>query len=206
MTSSATSPFPLGWLLRAQGGDPSATGKLLEQYRNYLHLLARTMVGAAMRSRVEPSDIVQETYLDAVRDFPQFRGGSERELMAWLRQILVRNVTDQVRGHLAHGRDVRREESLELMLERSSQSLHDVLAAGISSPSAQAARREQSLLVAEAMSRLPEDYRDVIIYRNLRGMKFEEVAAAMGRSSGAVRMLWARALEQLAAELGGVTL
>ncbi len=203
---STNSAFPLGWLLRAQGGDAAAVGKLLEQYRNYLQLLARTMIGASMRARVEPSDVVQETFMDAYRDFAQFEGGTERELMSWLRQILVRNVTDQVRVHQAHGRDVRREESLEQMLERSSQSLHDVLAAGISTPSVQAARREQSLLVAEAMSRLPEDYRDVIIYRNLKGLKFEEVAEAMGRSSGAVRMLWARALEQLAAELGEVSL
>jgi len=203
---SANSVFPLGWLLRAQGGDQAAVGKLLEQYRNYLQLLARTMIGASVRARVAPSDVVQETFLDAVRGFDQFKGGTERELMAWLRQILARNVTDQVRAHRADGRDARREESLEDMLERSSQSLHEVLAASISSPSAQAARREQSLLFADALARLPEDYRDVIIYRNLRGLKFEEVAEAMGRSSGAVRMLWARALERLARELGGTAI
>jgi RNA polymerase sigma-70 factor (ECF subfamily) len=203
---STNSAFPLGWLLRAQGGDQAAVGKLLEQYRNYLQLLARTMIGASVRARIAPSDIVQETFLDAFRDFGDFKGGTERELMAWLRRILVRNVTDQVRVHRAHGRDARREESLEQMLDRSSQSLHEALAAGISSPSAQAARREQSLMFADALARLPDDYRDVIIYRNLRGLKFEEVAEAMGRSSGAVRMLWARALERLAAELGGVTL
>ena len=70
-------------------------------------------------------------------------------------------------------------------------------------PSAAAARRERAVLLADALEGLPADYREVVILRNLEGLKFSEVAARMGRSSGAIRMLWARAIEQLSEGAGG---
>jgi DNA-directed RNA polymerase specialized sigma24 family protein len=85
----------------ARNGDQEALGRLLEDYRDYLRLLARSRVGRDLRVRLDPSDLVQETLLEAQRDFRQFLGASDAELGVWLRRILVRNLAD-------HGTTVRR--------------------------------------------------------------------------------------------------
>jgi RNA polymerase sigma-70 factor (ECF subfamily) len=197
-----TNELPAGLLARARGGDPAARGELLELYHNYLRVLARAQLDRSLRVRLDESDLVQETLLEALRDFRQFAGSSERELVGWLRRILVRNLADQVKRHRAHARDWKRQESLEALLDRSCQEVHDALGRDVSTPSAQAARREQAVLLADALARLPDDYARVIVLRNLERLPFEEVAARMGRSAGAARMLWARALERLGRELG----
>ena len=184
-------------LQKARAGDGQALGRLLELYRNYLRLLARTQIDGGLRVRLAPSDLVQETLLEAHRDFGNFLGTTEKELLAWMRQILVRNLADQVRRHRAGPRDWQRQESLEAMLDRSSQEVEEALARSISSPSAIAARREQAVLLADALAQLPPHYRDVIVLRNLERRRFDDIAGRMGRSAGAVRMLWARALEKL---------
>jgi RNA polymerase sigma-70 factor (ECF subfamily) len=188
-------------LAQARSGDQAALGRLLDLYRNYLRLQARTLIGSALRLRLDPSDLVQETFLEAHRDFGQFGGSSEPELVGWLRHILVRNLADQAKQHRSQKRDVRREESLEAMLDRSSQDVQAALATGLSSPSARLRRRERAVLLADTLAALPPDYREVIVLRHLEHLKFDEVGARMGRSSGAVRMLWARALERLNAIL-----
>jgi RNA polymerase sigma-70 factor (ECF subfamily) len=186
---------------RARAGDRPARGELLAMYRNYLRVLARTQIDNLPRARCDPSDLVQETLLDALKDFPGFAGTTERELTAWLRQILVRNLADQVKHHKAQSRNWQRQESLEALLDRSSQAAQQALTTGILSPSGEASRREQAVLLADALARLPADNREVIVMRNLQALKFDEIAARMGRSPGAVRMLWVRSLEKLHREL-----
>jgi RNA polymerase sigma-70 factor, ECF subfamily len=105
------------------------------------------------------------------------------------------------RYHGTAQRDVGREVSLEQALAESSQRLDDMLAAPGSSPSQKAERREQEVLLADVLARLPDEYREVIILRNLEGCAHEEVAQRMNRSTGAVRMLWVRALARLRQEL-----
>jgi RNA polymerase sigma-70 factor (ECF subfamily) len=80
---------------------------------------------------------------------------------------------------------------------RSTARLESILEASITSPSGAACRNENTVLLADRIARLPEDYRDVLVLRHLEGLPFEEVGRRMGRSSGAVRMLWLRALEHL---------
>jgi RNA polymerase sigma-70 factor (ECF subfamily) len=174
---------------------------LLDLYRSYLRLLARAQMGASLSARMEPSDLVQDAMLDAHRDFGAFAGQSERELLAWLRQILVRSLLDQAKRHTAQMRDAVRQQSLEALLEVSSADLGNALGAG-STPSVQASHREQVVLLADALERLPADYREVILLRNMQKLAFEQVAQRMGRSAGAARMLWARALEKLGEEMG----
>jgi RNA polymerase sigma-70 factor (ECF subfamily) len=181
----------------ARAGDSVALGRLLESYRNYLRILARTQIDSGLRLRLEPSDLVQETLLEATRDFKRFAGTTERELMIWLRRILIRNLADQAKSSKRQRRDRHRQESLEALLDRSGSEVADALSRGITCPSAQASRREQAVLLADALAKLPGDYREVVILRNLEHRKFEEIARRMERSSGAVRMLWARALEKL---------
>jgi RNA polymerase sigma-70 factor (ECF subfamily) len=200
MAETAEAPEVL--LARARAGDATTLGRLLASYRNYLRLLADMQMGPTLRSRVDPSDLVQEALLEAHRDFGHFSGGSEPELLAWLRRILARNLLDQARRHQAQVRDPRRETSLEALMEESGSGLVAVLAARDPSPSAQASRREQAVLLADALERLAPDYREVIVLRSLQDLPFEEVAQRMGRKPGAVRMLWARALEKLGQEMG----
>ncbi len=197
--------LPEALILRARKGDPSALDRLLGVYRNYLKLLARTQIGSGLGVRLEPSDLVQETLLEAHQGFRQFAGNTEREFVAWLRRILVRNLADEVKRQRAQRRDFQRQESLEVMLERSSLAVHEALAAGISSPSEQAVRREQAVLLADALARLPDDYREVILLRHVERLGFEEVAPRMGRSPGAARKLWARAIVKLRSVLEEVS-
>jgi RNA polymerase sigma-70 factor (ECF subfamily) len=133
--------MPESLLVQARACDAAARGRLLDLCRNYLRLLARTLIGQALRARLDDSDLVQETYLKAHRDFSSFAGTGEPALVAWLRQILVRSLADQVKHHRREGRDHRRQESLEAMLDRSSLAFQADLAAPISSPSAAAQKR-----------------------------------------------------------------
>jgi RNA polymerase sigma-70 factor, ECF subfamily len=190
-------------LERARAGESVAVGELLVQYHNYLRLMARTQLGSTPMVRVDPSDLVQEAFLEAYRDFPQFGGSTEAELLTWLRRILARNLADRARYVKAEMRDHRRTHSLQTLLEQASYSVEAALAATATTPSAAAARRERAVLLADAIESLQADYREVVILRNLEGLKFSEVATRMGRSSGAVRMLWARAIERLSEVLEG---
>jgi RNA polymerase sigma-70 factor, ECF subfamily len=189
----------------ARRGDDAARGSLLELYRNYLRLMARSLIGGALRIKLDPSDLVQETFLKAHRNFARFAGGTERELVAWLRQILVHSLANQVKHHRRQARDHQRQESLERLLEQSSLMAQLALASQVPSPSEAASRREQAVLLADAVDRLPPDHREAFVLRTLEHVPFEEVAVRMGRSTGAVRMLWARALKKLNQMLAEVT-
>ena len=182
-----------------QNGGPDL-GALLQLYRNYLSILATAQLDARLRRRISPSDLVQEALLGAYRDFPQFRGGSERELLGWLRQILINCLHHAYETHIKAGRrDLRREVSLEDVghaLDRSAMRLGQCLADRGHSPSAPVHARERAVEIADQLAKVRPDYREVIVLRNLQGLSFEEVAARMERKPGAVRMLWLRAIEQ----------
>jgi RNA polymerase sigma-70 factor, ECF subfamily len=190
----------------ARAGSNSCLGRLLSLYTNYLKLLVTAQMDHRLRVRVSPSDIVQDTFFEAHRDFEQFRGQSTGEFVAWLRKIVVNNILRVVEQHvLAEKRDVRREVSLEEIgrrLEQSTVRLESLLAVEGESPSGCAVRNEHEILLADALSALPTDYRDVIVMRHIEGLPFEEVARRMERTSGAVRMLWLRALKTLREKIG----
>jgi RNA polymerase sigma-70 factor (ECF subfamily) len=190
-------------LQEARAGDAATLGRLLELYRRYLALLARVQIGQRLQGKVDASDIVQETFLEAHRNFPRFRGASEAEFVSWLRQILAANLADLLRRYLgAKGRDVRLEREIELAVGRSSVLLDRGLVAPHSSPSQQAMRREQAVLLADALEQLPDDYRDVLVLRHLEGLTFPQVAERMGRSLDSVEKLWMRGLARLRQLIG----
>lgn len=196
-------PFSLAGLLDAlRRGDRAAQGEILVYFQPWLKLLARLQIDSHFQGKFDPSDIVQQTLLEACRALPRFRGQTQAELAAWLRQILAHVLAHEVRRYRGtRQRDLDREVSLEQSLAESSRRLGEVLATSGTSPSQQAIRHEQEVLLAEILARLPEDYREVIVLRNLEGLPHEEVARRMDRSVGAVRMLWVRALARLRQEL-----
>jgi RNA polymerase sigma-70 factor (ECF subfamily) len=185
-------------LRHAQAGNAAVLGPLLDRYRQQLRWQAQLGLGPQLHSKVDPSDLVQDTFLQAHRHFAHFQGSTESELLAWLRQILTATLANVVRHYVGtQGRDVRLERPLEQEPDRSSQGPLPLLAAPHSTPSQQAARREQTLLLAQALARLPEDYRQVLVLRHLEGLTFAEVARRMGRSQDSVDKLWLRALARL---------
>jgi RNA polymerase sigma-70 factor (ECF subfamily) len=183
---------------RARAGDAEARGRLVEAYRSYLTLLARVQLGRRLQGKVDPSDLVQEAFLEAHRDFQQFRGQTEAELLAWLRRVLATSIADQVRRHRrTQRRDLRLEEQLAAALDRSSQALERGLAAPDSSPSARAERREDARRLAEALERLPADYRDVLLLRHFQGLTFPEIARRLDKTLDGVKNVWLRGLSRL---------
>jgi RNA polymerase sigma-70 factor (ECF subfamily) len=202
--ADAMSTDPEQLLREARAGDPASLGRLLELYRRYLTLLARVQIGRRLQGKVDASDLVQETYLEAHRSFGRFRGASEAEFVQWLRRILAANLTDLVRRYVgARARDVRLEREIGDALDRSSAVLGGGLPAPLTSPSQQAANREQAVLLADALEQLPEDYREALVLRHLEGLTFPEVAARMGRSLESVEKLWMRGLVRLRRIMGG---
>lgn len=195
---TSTPPSLLRLLEALKQGDGAAQGEVLLRYQPWLKLLARLQIDTRFQGKFAESDIVQQTLLEACRDLPQFRGQTEPELLAWLRKILAHVLAHEIRRyHGTQQRDVSREVSLEEALAQSSQRLGDMLAISGSSPSEKAEQREQEVVLADVLSKLADDHREVIILRNLEGLSHEEVAERMGRTVGAVRMLWVRALTQL---------
>src|SRR5437867_9574252 len=177
-------------------------GPLLEKHRSYLSLLARVQIGRRLQGKADSADLVQETFLEAHRHFPLFQGRTAAEFVHWLRQILAARLAKLVRRYLGtKGRNVRLEEELELELARSSHAFGKALEAGQSTPSQHAVRREHAVLLAQALERLPKDYREVLILRHLEECAFAEVARRMGRTLESVKKLWARALPRLREEL-----
>jgi RNA polymerase sigma-70 factor (ECF subfamily) len=182
---------------RARRNEPGALDRLLASYRNYLCLLARTGLNASLQGKADPSDLVQDALLKAALRFEQFRGADDAALAGWLRQILARCLADLVRRYRTGGRRAAREQSLDQLLDRSSQVMERILAADDSSPSASAHRRDLGVVLSDALAELSDDQREVIVLHHLEELSWDEVAQHMGRSAGAVRMLWARALKQL---------
>jgi RNA polymerase sigma-70 factor, ECF subfamily len=194
---------PQRLLSEARDGDAAKLGRLLEVYRRYLALLARMQIGQHLQGKVDASDIIQETFLEAHRNFAGFRGNSEGEFICWLRRILAGKLADVVRRFIGtQGRDVRLEREIDHALDRSSVLLGQGLISPQASPSQQAAHREQAVLLADALQKLPADYREVLVLRHLEGMTFPDVAKRMGRTQDSVEKLWMRGLVKLRQAFG----
>lgn len=192
---------------KARTGDASTLGELLGSYQNYLRLLARIEIGRRLQGKVDASDVVQETFLEAHRHFANFQGHATGQFTQWLRAILAATLANTVRRYLGtQARDLRLERELAADLDQSTCALAQMLVDPHSSPSQQVMRGEQTLLVAEAMARLPEDYQSVLVLRHLEGLTFPQVAERMGRSVDSVEKLWLRGLTRLKREFGEVAL
>jgi RNA polymerase sigma-70 factor (ECF subfamily) len=175
----------------------------LEEYRQYLRVLARLNLDPRLQGKVDPSDAVQETLLKAHQGLEGFRGGSDAEMAAWLRTILANTLADALRRFQAEARDVGLEVSLKQAVEQSSARLEAWLVAGHSSPQEKAMRQEEILALAQALGQLPEDQRRAVELRHLGGCTVGEVAEQMGRSKEAVAKLLLRGVGRLRQLLNG---
>src|SRR5262249_40168187 len=153
-----------------------------ERFRSYLRVLAELQLGHGGHAKIDPSDIVQQTLLEAHRDREQFRGGNEAEMAAWLRRLLACNLADAVRLLGRAKPDAAREQSLEAAIEASSGRLEAWLAAEQSSPSERADRNGALLRLMDALGRLAEANRQAVVLRHLQGLSLAEISARMGRT------------------------
>jgi RNA polymerase sigma-70 factor (ECF subfamily) len=170
---------------------------LPERFRDYLLLLARSYLGGREGAKLAPSDVVQQTLLEAHRKRGQFRGHSDAELAGWLRQMLTFCIADALRARGRGKRDVARERSLEAVIAESSARLEAWLAAEQSSPSERAVREEELIRLAAALAGLPEDQRRAVELKHLHGYTVAAIALEMGRSETAVGGLLRRGMTHL---------
>jgi RNA polymerase sigma-70 factor (ECF subfamily) len=178
------------------GPESEGAGRELDRFREYLRLLARLQIGPRLQSKFDPSDVVQQTLLEAFAEREPFRGG-EAERAAWLRQILAHNLADALRAFGQARRDVGRERPLRATVQESSDQLENWLAAQQSSPSQRAERHEETIRLAEALATLPEDNREALVLHYFQGEPLAEVARQMGRTTASVAGLLKRGLKQL---------
>jgi RNA polymerase sigma-70 factor (ECF subfamily) len=184
-------------LQQARRGDREALGRLLEAQRAALHRLAEGRLGERIEVRVDASDIIQQTFLEAHRSFQQFAGRDARELAAWLQGILDHKVAGAVRDHtLLLKRDVRREQSMDDS-QGGKGPLKQQLDAGLSSPSEKAMRGEEEQRLAEALTALPADQREAVRLRHLEGWALADIARHLGRSPAATAGLIKRGMQTL---------
>jgi RNA polymerase sigma-70 factor (ECF subfamily) len=196
-------PTHLDELIRdARGGSREALGRLLESYRPYLLLVANQEVNADLRAKVGPSDLVQDSFLEAQQDFAEFRGCSHAELAGWLRGILLHNLANQNRKFFAtQRRQLQREVALDAGPLEGGRGGRDVISAQ-RTPRALAVAHEEVELLAAALARVPELYQRIIRLRHEEHSSFAEIGQLLGRSAEAARKLWFRAVELLRQELG----
>jgi RNA polymerase sigma-70 factor (ECF subfamily) len=176
---------------------PGAADLPWQRYRAYLHLLARLQLPARLRVKLDGSDLVQQTLLEAHRAADQLAALPEPARAAFLRRVLANNLADVVRRYATEARDLQRERSLEAQVHESSVRIADWLAAAGASPSERCAREEELLQLAEALARLPDDQRLAVEMKHLEGATVAEIAAVLERSPTAVGGLLRRGMARL---------
>lgn len=176
--------------------DEADLGERLPRFRSYLRLLARSHLADNHQHKVDPSDIVQQTLLEAYDQRERFAGNDD-QLAAWLRQILVNNVSDAMRALARQCRDAKRERSIDAAIDDSFLKVHEWLAAEQTSPSEQAIRSEKLLRLADALEELPAAQREAVILHHIHGWTLARTAEHLRRGESAVAGLLHRGLKGL---------
>jgi len=181
----------------ARNGTRESLGRVLETCRPYLLLIAGEELDSDLQAKAGASDLVQDTLLEAQRGFADFKGDTHRQLLAWLRRILLNNLANFNRRYR---RTQRRQVAREVSLDADPR-LSGLLKSDSSTPSGKTIRREEVEALEQALLKLPEHYRQVIVMRHRENRSFAEIGKQLERSADAARMLWWRALENLAEQL-----
>jgi RNA polymerase sigma-70 factor, ECF subfamily len=176
----------------------------IDRYRGYLSALARLQVAARpwVSAKLDASDLVQQTLLQAHAARGQFRGKTAEELIAWLRQVLTRTLANQLRALGQAKRDVGAEQSLEADLDASHSRLDAWLAVDQTSPSEAAGANERAAALAAAVAELPDDQREIVLSKHVHGMSLAEIAERTGRTPASIAGLLRRGLQTLRQRLG----
>jgi RNA polymerase sigma-70 factor, ECF subfamily len=188
-----------GRIAAAQEGDRHALGEIFEQLRPYLRSRAQEQLDPQLQVKVSPSDVVQETLLEAHRGFAEFHGQSRAEVLVWVQGVLNHRIQTAYRKYRGTGK---RDLSREVRLHETEESEQPIqLVANQSSPSAEVIGGEERGRLEQALQELPPRYEQAIRLRNELGLSFQEVGIALNCSADAARKLWTRAIDQLATRL-----
>lgn len=173
----------------------------LGEFRSYLRVLAGMQLDPQIKARVDPSDIVQQTLLQAHRAAAQFRGNTDAELAGWLRQILANELAHQLRDNRRAKRDVAREVSYQQSVEQSSLRLERLLVSTSPSPSENVQKKERAIRLAELLTLLPDQQRESIELHYWHGWTLQKIADQQKRSKSAVAGSIGRGLKQLQSDM-----
>lgn len=184
---------------QARGGDVAAKSELASQVQSYLSMMADRQLNPAIRSNVNPSDIVQHTLIRMVDGIDNFRGTTRAEFFGWLNTIVQNESARANRHYRSQKRDVTRQRSIA---QPDSGSFFFVEPSDDQpTPQTSALSQERIQLLYELLKRLPEDYAEVIRLRDLEQLSFREIGERMERSEAAANKLWNRAIEKFQKEL-----
>jgi RNA polymerase sigma-70 factor (ECF subfamily) len=174
-------------------------GQLLDEFRSYLLLVAHEELEDSVKVKAAVSDVVQDTFVEAHRDFDQFAGQSPHEFRAWLRRILLNNIANTRRQF----QDVqKRQTNREVPLDDSAfKALATAIADSGPSPSRSAIADEERRRLERILATLSADDQTVIELRHGQQLTFREIGRRMNRTPDAARMLWWRAFERVADRL-----
>lgn len=177
-------------------GGPDALAVCFARYRDRLRAMIAYRLGAGVRGRFDPSDVLQEAYLDAAARLPEYASGPPVPPFLWLRFLTAQRLDRLFRTHLgAQKRATEREVPLV--------SAVGGLSCDHTPPFAGAVRSELQTLVVEALERLPADDRSILVLRHFEQLTTAEAAAELGISEAAAGKRYLRALLKLKDELGG---
>lgn len=165
--------------------------------RSWLVQIAKRELPADLKGKFDPSDIAQQTMLDAWNGEAGFQGSTHGQRLAWLRVIMRRVILQHHRRATAAKRGYGAERSMTEAIGHASVRIDELASGNEPMPNERIEAAEKSLLLAAALEGLPEDYRRVIELRHFDGMTHEQIASQLGRSNAAVRVLWVRALTEL---------
>ncbi|MFN3240006.1 MAG: RNA polymerase sigma factor [Planctomycetota bacterium] len=192
-------PETLQLLARAREGDPEAYDQLFEHAAARLELYLRVRLGKQLRSREESRDLLQETYLAAHQAFGRFEDRGPGSFVRWLCQIAENQIRTRAEYHGAKKRSPGELARVSQLIDRLEAEQTGVLT--------QAGRSERRTWLAEAITSLPGDERDVLLMRHFEGREIAEIAERIGTSPTSVRRLIGRAtvrLGDLLGEVGGL--
>ncbi len=185
---------------KAQEGCKESQGELFTQLQDYCTLMAEQRLDRKLRAKINPSDVVQESLAKACNAIHEFRGSSQGEFQAWLGTIIQNQIHTARRQFHQQKRDVTREQTIAAQAESRAEFLQPQ--ADTLTPSSKAIAEEELSNLRSKLDQLPENYRQVIEYRSLQRMSFDEVAERMGKTYEATTKLWYRAILKLRETIG----
>jgi RNA polymerase sigma-70 factor (ECF subfamily) len=207
MANQSNPESPSELLRRAAAGDASALGQALEPYRRRLRRMIALRIDRRLQGRVDPSDVVQEAYIDAARRIGEYTSNPSVPFYLWLRVLAGQRLVDQYRRHLgAQARDVAREFTLYhgTMPEATSAALAAQLLGRLTTPSETAFRAERRLRLQEALNQMEPIDREILALRHFEQLTNGEAAAALMLDKSAASKRYARALVRLKDILRGM--
>ena len=184
-----------------QEGDPSALQALVKRYQTRILLTVRARLGRRLRSKVESMDVVQEALMKAIPSLKHFEPRTEGALMHYFSTVIAHHIRDLADYYSAQKRSVSQESPLEPMEADGETQASEGAALGVHSPDRTPSQilqlSEDQRMVEDALDLLPENYREVVICREMDGMDFKEIGEKLGKSPDAARMVFNRAMAEL---------